>query len=147
MYIGRRSTSRITPEMLRLPLIALIDVVLFLLFYFVISFSISAEERELAAAVATPGTSSSPLLAQVVKVELSNGRPHFVVGGRSFANRDSLSTMLRSLPKEPGVIVKSTPEVPIEAIAAAAQAARDAGFPNISYAPNAPPAGAAPSPE
>lgn len=148
MYIGRRSKSRLTPDALRLPLIALIDVVLFLLFYFVISFSISAEERELAAAIASPGRSSSPLLSQVVQIEMSEGRPQFLIGGRTFPDRDSLARLLRSLPKEPGVVVKSAAEVPIEAIAAAAQAARDAGFPNISYSPGAPPSGGeAPSSE
>lgn len=126
---------------MRLPLIALIDVVLFLLFYFVISFSISAEERELAAAVASPGRSASPLLSQVVRVELADGKPQYLIGGRVFADREALTGLLRTLPKEPGVIVKSSAEVPIEAIAAAAQAARDAGFPNISYAPGNPPGG------
>lgn len=135
MRINSRESSRLDPESIRLPLIALIDVVLFLLFYFVISFSLSVEEKELQAGVAMPGPATSELAPQILEVWWPDGRAEFRLGEQAMRDRAQLAALLRSLPKEPGLIVRSSPEAPVEALAAAVQAARDAGFLRVSYAP------------
>jgi biopolymer transport protein ExbD len=50
---ARKQSRRLDPASLRLPLIALIDVVLFLLFYFIIAGNLAAEEGELASTLKT----------------------------------------------------------------------------------------------
>ena len=48
---ARRRAGLLEPSEMRLPLIALIDVILFLLMYFLLAGSLEAEERELPTAL------------------------------------------------------------------------------------------------
>jgi len=134
-----RTRSRLDPAQLRLPLIALIDVVLFLLMYFMFAGSLAAEEQQLAAALRTSGGGgtgrTSNLQAQIVRVEAVDGRTVFGIGERTVATGRELAEILRMLPKESGVIVKVSGAVSVEAAAEALQACHDAGFDRISYAP------------
>ncbi len=132
----RRRSSRFDPEKVRLPLVALIDVVLFLLFYFMIAGSAAGQESELSTALATAGTGGSGaarMQPQVLAVTMSNGRATYSIGQRTISTRASLEGLLKVLPKESGIIVKPASDVPVEAIAAAVQVAKDAGFLKISY--------------
>lgn len=134
MQLNPTRSQRLDPATLRLPLIALIDVVLFLLFYFVISYSVSAEEAELATGFAKPGVSASPLQPQVVLVSQAGEQAEFRIGTHLFVEQKALVDFLRTLPKEPGVVVKATPDVPVGATVAAVQAGKDAGFGDVRFA-------------
>lgn len=129
---------------MRLPLIALIDVILFLLMYFLLAGSLEGEERELAAALAAgqQGQSQgSGFTPQVVEVTSAGGAVQYRIGVRTVGSRDALAEALRALPREPGVTVRVADDVPVAGAAAAVQACRDAGFTRIAYQPpRAPPA-------
>jgi len=124
-----------------LPLTSMIDVVFLLLIFFLVTSNFAQQERELPSALQTEGggVRASDLQPQVVEIRMLDGSPVFVIGERAVRTRVDLQALLSQLPKEPGVAVKSDPEVPISAVAAALQAARDAGFTKRSYVPqNAP---------
>lgn len=121
----------------RLPLIALIDVVLFLLLYFMIAGSLASDEANLAATLASSSPRSgqaSPFQPQTVRVE----REAFRVGERLCATPAELATVLSKLPKDAGVVVRSAPDAPVAGVAAALRACRDAGFLKVAYAPQSP---------
>lgn len=121
----------------KLSLIAFIDVVLFILLYFIMVGNLASPESELASALQTArGTSSAGDLApQVVQVDVIDSRPVFLVGERVISDRESLTTVLRQLNRESGVFVKVMGRAPVGAAAAAIQACRDAGFVKVSYVP------------
>lgn len=137
MNFARPRSRRLNPAALRLPLIALIDVVLFLLFYFIIAGNLAAEEGELASTLkASNGGSSganSLLQAPMIEVRSEGGKPRFVLGSRALESQDALGAVLSQLPKDPGVMIKADPDAPVEFTAAAMQAASDAGFTKITF--------------
>jgi biopolymer transport protein ExbD len=120
-----------------LPLVALLDVIFFMLFYFMAAGSLSAPEAELPAAISAdrkgPGSGTSDFTSQVLYVELDKGMPRFRLGQRAVATRADLEGILSELPKAPGIIVKASDDVTVENVAAALQAARVSGFSKISY--------------
>ncbi|MCA9304187.1 MAG: biopolymer transporter ExbD [Phycisphaerales bacterium] len=124
-----------------LPLTSMIDVVFLLLIFFLVTSNFAQQERELPSALQTEGggVRASDLQPQIVEIRLLDGSPVFVMGERAVRTRADLQSLLSQLPKDPGVAVKSDSDVPISAVAAALQAARDAGFAKRSYVPqNAP---------
>ncbi len=121
-----------------LPLVSLIDVVFLLLIYFLLTSRLSEPESKLAAALQTQpksGSGARDLVRQVVTVELDAGRVVYRVGDRRAADLAGLTGVLRTLPKDQGVIVRVSGAVTVDAIAVALQAARDAEFRRISYVP------------
>jgi biopolymer transport protein ExbD len=129
-------------QLTRLPLVALIDVVLFMLFYFMMAGTFGGEEARLAAASAIDrpggGAATGALSSQTVRVEPEGGAAGaggivFKLGSRVVRDRAELVALLRQLPKEPGVVIRAADAVPVEAAAAALQAAHDAGFNRVSY--------------
>lgn len=138
MKFLRREDRRFELEKVRLPLVALIDVVLFLLFYFMIAGTLAGEESQLASALRTdkPGKGrGSDLQTQVLYVEPGAGGPRFRLGDRAVEQRPALAVLLKQLPKDGGIIVKVSPQVQVDAAAAALQACKDAGFQKVSYVP------------
>jgi biopolymer transport protein ExbD len=134
----RRGHDRLRPESLRLPLIALIDVVLFLLMYFLLAGSLAEEERELATTIQLPGAGGGDpfsLDPQIIEVQLEGGNPVYRMGGQAMHDRASLRDNLKALPREPGVIIRVAADVPIAAAATAIQVARDVGFEKITFVP------------
>ncbi len=120
----------------RLPLTAFIDVVLFLLLYFLLAGNLAELEAELPSGLQTERlTGRSDLAPQIVLVRSDAGRPVFHVGDRVLTDRESLVGLLRQLPKDQGVFVKVSARATVEAAAAALQAARDAGFSKVNYVP------------
>ena len=140
MKFLRREDTRFAPERVRLPLIALIDVVFFLLIYFVIAGTLAGEESQLAAALRAdkqgPGKGSD-LAPQILFVEPAAmaGKARFRLGERVMEDRASLAAVLRQLPKDNGVIVRVASGVTVDAAATALQATHDAGFQRVSYVP------------
>jgi len=141
MHLTRRPRHyRLNPESIRLPLIALIDVVLFLLLYFVISTSYEAEERELGTTLATEGASGSTITPEVVTILWSDGSARYRIDALEYADRASLTVALRALPVDTGLVISAAADAPVQVTAGAVQAGRDAGFTRISFkvAPPAP---------
>jgi biopolymer transport protein ExbD len=123
---------------MRLPLIAFIDVILFILMYFLLAGTIDAEERELPMAIG----SGSPVagegggfVPQVLDVVPAPGGEAYRLGSREMGSRDALVELLAALPKEPGITVRVDDRVSVSGAAAAVQACRDAGFARISWRP------------
>jgi len=135
--VRRRKEKRLDPAQLRLPLIALIDVVLFLLMYFMVAGTMGGEQRELTAAIgverAGAGGNRSALLPTILRIEREGGKLGYKLGQRVLRDVPGLATLLKSLPKEGGVIIKAGPGVSVGDVAAALQACKDAEFVKISF--------------
>ncbi len=142
MAFRRRKRMRLDPAALRLPLIALIDVVLFLLMYFMVAGTLGAEERELSTTLGvdrgTGGGGASGLLPTILRVDKAERGegPVFRLGDRVFKSQMALTELLKGLPKESGVVIKSGEGVTVGDVAAALQASKDAGFAKISFLAN-----------
>lgn len=134
-----RSGSRRFHRLGALPLISMIDVVFLLLIYFLVTSDFSQAERRLPSTLQTEGggARSVELQPQIVEVGVDNEGVRFTIGRVVVRDRESLIAVLARLPREPGVAVRSAPEAPVSAVAAALQAARDAGFEKRSYVPRA----------
>lgn len=123
-------------DVIRLPLAALIDVVFFLLLYFIMAGTLTAAEGELPMTLSTgkrAAGSGSDYSTQVLFVQLEGGKPRFRLGTRVIGTQEELTEVLSKLPKEPGIVVRAQDEAPVQWTAAALQAARDAGFTRVSY--------------
>jgi len=134
----RAQERRFSIEKVRLPLVALIDVILFLLIYFVMAGSLAAQESQLSSALQTEKQKAGPgsdLAPQVLFVEGKPGETRFRIGERVMRDRPALTGVLKQLPKENGIRVRVSGETVVESAAAALQACRDAGFQKVSYVP------------
>ncbi len=136
MKFTRPESRGFSLEKVRLPLVALLDVILFLLLYFIIAGTLAAPEAELPSSLRTDRKGSgrgSDLQPQILMVESRAGAVRFRIGERAMDTKPALVTVLGQLPKESGIVVRVAGEAPVEAAAAALQACRDAGFIKISY--------------
>lgn len=146
MRFRRARSNRSIVE--KLPLTALLDVIFFLLLYFIMAGSLIPAESQLAAAITAErrrAGGGGSLSAQVVYVEAGTPeRARYRIGSRVIEDQGQLSALLAALPKDPGVVVRAADAAPTWATAGALQAAHDAGFVRISYvgAGAAPPRGA-----
>ncbi len=133
----RRSKHTHNDPLPRLPLTAFIDVVLFLLLYFLIAGSLAEQESELPSGLKadSKAAGSSDLAPQVVTVALADGKPVYQLGSRTISDRASLVAVLRQLPKDRGVFVKVSSQAPVGGAATALQSCRDAGFTKVNYVP------------
>lgn len=134
MNFSRRKGSDLA--LIRLPLAALIDVVFFLLLYFIMAGTLTAAEGELPMTLSTgkrAAGSGSDYSSQVLFVQVDNGQPRYRLGTRAIATQAELTEVLAKLPKEPGIVVRAQDEAPVQWTAVALQAARDAGFSRVSY--------------
>lgn len=138
----RRNRRRLDPASLRLPLIALIDVVLFLLMYFMVAGTMGSEERELSTSLGVDKGAgrgaAQGLLPMILKVDVAErgGGPVFRLAERSFKSQPALTELLKGLPKESGIVIKCGPGTTVADVAAALQACKDAGFVKISFLAN-----------
>jgi len=125
-------------SLIRLPVAALIDVVLFLLLYFIMAGTLTPSEGELPSALTTQAQGSGAgagLSPQVLRVErAAGGGVVFRLGGNTVTEQGALRALLEKLPKEPGIVLRANDDVPVDAAAMALQAVRDAGFSRVSYA-------------
>lgn len=125
-------------EIPRLPLVALIDVIFFILLYFIMVGNLSPEENNLATALRTDrraAGAASNLVPQIVSVDGADGKVVFKLGERVMGDKKALTDVLKGLSKEGGVVLRVGPTAPVHGVAAAVQAAKDAGFVKISYVP------------
>ena len=132
-----RSAKRRRSQLGALPLTSMIDVVFLLLVFFLVTADFAKKENKLPAALQTEGggVQSSDLQPQIIQIAMLDGGVVFTIGQVRCADRPSLASVLGQLPRDPGVAIKAEPDVPIQAIATALQAARNAGFARRSYVP------------
>ena len=136
--VSSRSSGLLDLAEMRLPLIALIDVILFLLMYFLLAGSLESEERELAATLGSGSAvsgDSGGFTPQAIDVTMNAGKVAFRLGARPPMGREAMRELVAGLPKEPGVVVRVADDVPVSDAAAALQLCRDAGFSKIAYQP------------
>lgn len=136
--MSTRSTSRRRAAGLgALPLTSMIDVVFLLLIFFLVTADFAQQEHKLPSALQTEGggVRSSDLQPQIIRISLDNGEPVYTIGQVRSSDRVSLEAVLKQLPRDAGVAIKADPDVPIQSIATALQAARNAGFSRRSYVP------------
>jgi len=129
--------SKGNSELPELPMTSLIDVVFLLLVFFIVTVNFLREQELWSALQAEQRASgqAADLRPQIVLVQNKDGAPAFVIGDRVFRDKQSLTDLLVLLPKEGGVFVKVSGDVPIQAAAAALQATKDAGFIKVTYVP------------
>ncbi len=117
-----------------LPMTSMIDVVFLLLIFFMVTASFSADEDELSSALGAEGAGApTTLQPQIVRVRDLEGRTIFEIGSHRLQSTASLANILRALPKDQGVVFRVSDAVPIADVAAAMQAAYDAGYTKRSY--------------
>lgn len=118
----------------RLQTVALIDVVLFLLLYFISATELAPDESQLSAALKTDarGTGAGTFTPQVLTVTKG---PIYRIGDRSITSREALATLAKQLPHEAGVVIRVTDDADAGSVAEAIQLFHDAGFLKISYVP------------
>ena len=133
-----KKSKRRSARLGSLPLTSMIDVVFLLLIFFLVTANFAQEEHKLPATLQTEGggVQSSDLQPQIIEIRLQGASPIYVMGEVALLDSRSLEEFLRGLPKEPGVAIKSEPDVPVWAIAAALQSSRNAGFQKRSYVPS-----------
>jgi biopolymer transport protein ExbD len=113
---------------------SMIDVVFLLLIFFMVTASFSADEDELSSALGADGAGApSTLQPQIVRVRDREGVTVYEIGSHRLQTTNSLANILRALPKEQGVVFRVSDAVPIADVAAAMQAAYDAGYSKRSY--------------
>lgn len=135
MNFARRKRTIGLTHLPRLPLVAFIDVVLFLLLYFVLATNFVPDEKELSTTLKgqAQGRGGGALIPQVLRVEVSGDAVVFRLGDRVTVDRDALVELLTRLPKEGGLFIQVGERVPVGGAAKAIQAASEAGFAKISY--------------
>lgn len=133
-----KRTKRTDFEVPRMPLVALIDVVFFLLLYFIMAGNLAAVEHNLDSSLKTDKRSSgsaSNLVPQIVNVEGIGDKPVFRLGERMMGDKKTLTEVLKGLNKQGGVVVRVNASASVQAVASALQACKDAGFTKVSYVP------------
>ncbi len=122
----------------RINTIAIIDVMMVLLLYFIMAGSMAASETAIPSALKTERgkAAQSDLQSQVLTLEPA-GQVGVVyrLGQREVKTRDELLILLKMLNRESGIVVKVSGRVSVSAAAAALQTCRDAGFSRVSYVP------------
>jgi biopolymer transport protein ExbD len=135
--MSHRSKRRRRNALGALPLTSMIDVVFLLLVFFLVTANFAKKENQLPSALQTEGggVQSSDMQPQIVSISVVDGVSVFTIGQVRCTDRQSLESVLSQLPREVGVAIKAEPDVPIQSIATALQASRNAGFARRSYVP------------
>lgn len=134
----RARSGRGAPDAPRLSLVALIDVILFILLYFLSTTSFTPDESQVGAGIRTESRGvgrSADLPPLILTVETAEGRVRYRLGERVLDDREALTGVLRGLPKESGVVVRVMGTVTVAGAVGAVQACKDAGFTKVSYVP------------
>ncbi|MCH2133571.1 MAG: biopolymer transporter ExbD [Phycisphaerales bacterium] len=118
---------------------SLIDVTFLLLVYFMVSMVISRPEDRLNPTIRTQDESVSGDAAdfqpQVVEVMLVNNVPTYRLGQHDMVSPEQLEEKLANLPTDLGVFIRGSSGISVGFAMAAIQAARDAGFEEVTYVP------------
>lgn len=134
----RRREVRAIESIPRLSLVAFIDIVLFLLLYLMLAGTLTPPESRIATGVERVSSSAakSPQLAPIrLHVDRVGERVTYRIGQRDVDSRDAVVLALNQVPKDGGVIVSAGEATVVSDVASCLQAAKDAGFTRVSYAP------------
>ncbi|MSR69261.1 MAG: hypothetical protein EXS17_02820 [Phycisphaerales bacterium] len=134
MKIGVRS-RRAAHGPINLGMTSMIDATFLLLSYFIFTTAVGEQESQLVAQVAeaSVGIGVAALSPQIIDVDADARGAVFRIGARELRTREDLAGLLRQLPHEIGVVVRVHDGPDVAAVAAAMQAAQDAGFTEVSY--------------
>jgi biopolymer transport protein ExbD len=134
-----RPPRRRSLDQVPLNLASMIDVTFLLLIYFMVSTVLAPDERTLETAIKREQEGASPddrdFRPQRVRVLRDAEGPLWRLGERVIRDRAELERVMTDLPTEAGMVVEVEGGVPVEIAVAALQAARDAGFTEVSYVP------------
>ncbi len=118
---------------------SLIDVTFLLLVYFMVSTVMARPEDRLTPTIQTQdqsaGGSDADFQPQSVDVLLLDGVQVYQLGQQVMKNPQELRQRLSSLPLDLGVLIRAGDGVSVGFTMAAIQAARDAGFKQVTYVP------------
>ncbi len=134
MKIGEKS-RRGAHGPISLNMTSMIDATFLLLAYFIFTTVSGDQESQLMADVSASrvGTGASALSPQIVDVESDSGGAVFRIGSRNIRERKDLAAVLKQLPHDIGILVPVHSGPVVAAVAAAMQAAQDAGFEKVTY--------------
>ncbi len=134
MKIGVRS-RRSAHGAVSLDMTSMIDATFLLLAYFLFTTSVGGQEGHLLAEVAKArsGENAGSLSPQNIEVESDSEGTLYRIGSRTMRSKEALASVLEQLPHDIGVVVRVHPGPSVGAVAAAMQAAHDAGFAKVSY--------------
>lgn len=121
-----------------LPMTPMIDVVFLLLIFFMVTVSATRPESDLATTLSPQSEqqgAAADFQPQIVSVERNGDMVFYRLGSHQLSTRTELARLLRELPRDSGVVVKVSNNVPVEAAAGAVQTCKDAGFTRVSYVP------------
>ena len=117
----------------------MIDVTFLLLIYFMVTTVIAKQEDRLSPTLQTeresPTGEQSDFQPQIIKVLSVNGQPMYQLGPSLLREAGELREALAGLPKTTGVFVHVHENVSVGFAVSAIQAARDAGFDQVTYVP------------
>ena len=121
----------------KLPMTPMIDVVFLLLIFFMVTVSARPTESDIVSALQEQNSkgSSADFMPQIISVERQDDGVVYRLGSHALTTRETLTKLLRELPKASGVVVKAANDVPVDAAVRALQACKDAGFEKVSYVP------------
>lgn len=135
----KAKTNRRRNQRLTLNMASMIDCTFLLLAYFLLTMVVIQPEDQLSPNLRADRTAASgansDFQPQIVDVRLVESGPVYLLGERSFQDRDSLTAALSELPKDSGLFVRVHPGPRVGFAAAAMQAGRDAGFETVTYVP------------
>lgn len=135
----RVKSSRRRAERITLNLASMIDVTFLLLIYFMVTTVLAKQEDRLSPTLQTesesPSGEQSDFQPQIVKVMNVNGQPVYQLGPNLHREARELRDALAGLPKTAGVFVHVHDRVSVGFAVSAIQAARDAGFDQVTYVP------------
>jgi len=135
-FTNKNNRRRINKGALNLS--SMIDVTFLLLIYFIVTTVFTPPEDALAPALKVEeGTSSQEqdYEPQIVTVSLQEGSPAYQIGEQVLRDRQQFSALIDKLPREPGIIIRVTDDVPVGFAVTAVQESRNAGFERVTYVP------------
>lgn len=121
-----------------LPMTPMIDVVFLLLIFFMVTVSASTPESDLASTLKPQSEqqgAAADFQPQIVSIVRAGDMVFYHLGSHQLTSRAELARLLRELPKDSGVVVKVSNNVPVEAAAGVLQTCKDVGFTKVSYVP------------
>lgn len=131
----RFSMPRRRAPMLALNLATMLDATFLLLAYFIVTAAVERPEERLEALLAGPSAASASDLEPVVIEVRGEPAAPFRVGERPVADRRELRAVLAGLDGRTPIRLEVLDGSSVALVAAALQAAQDAGFTGVSYAP------------
>lgn len=133
----RFNRNRRSPE-LQISSAGMIDIVFLLLIFFLVNSSFRPVERQIESELTDPAARSTSLLEPlIIRLQESDGRFEFQVGGHRFPDRTRLRAWLEAWPdREQRVLVVGPSAAPVELSISTLNDLRLLGFKSISYVPD-----------